>query len=357
MPRASASLAMVGLLATTMFYSRSASASTESDCPRPCVRKLRVGGSCDSLERPNFDEVDHCLFDDLLRRFVDCNGRVCYRAWKRDCAAVDRLHTYLVSLGGVDALDPTASRAGKLAYYINAYNALVLWGILEEYPTASIQRHNRKGAEYRIFEDLELWIDGEYLSLNDIEHGVLRTLEEPRIHFALVCAARGCPRLRNEAYVADRLDEQLTDNALEFFSHRNRFRVCRHTGTVRLSPILKWFAEDFGVCDAEVLLAIAPWVPCRDRQWLLCNPCARIKYSGYNWALNDDCPMLAVRLGALPYCLYGGFEPFLKRFPFVATDEAASESSPDASHAPKTTPADSQPTLPAAALQPVPAKP
>lgn len=274
--------------------------------------KVRVGQTGSAHARPNYDAIDHSSFDILLRRFVDCRGMVCYRAWKADHEALAQLHGYLCSLGGV-ATKAESPVAAKIAFYLNAYNALAIWGILQEYPTISIQSHNRKGASYRIFDDLELWIDGEYLSLNRIENDILRPLKEPRIHFALVCAAKGCPHLRKEAYLAERLEQQLRDNALGFFASRSRFHVCRLTGKVHLSPILKWFGTDFGNDEQAVVAAILPFLPCRDREWLLRNTGWKVTYLGYDWGLNDQCPKVLPRLGGVGYTIYAKVEPGVKR--------------------------------------------
>jgi hypothetical protein len=299
------------MLAGVIFCDPAVADNCNSNSVRCRVEKVRVGGPQERAQRTSFDRFDHSRFDALLHRFVDCKGQVCYRAWKCDCAAMSELHDYVTSLGTVDAA-AKASKAGELAFYINAYNALAIWGILQEYPTPSIQLHNRRDACYRIFDDLEVWIDGEYLSLNAIENDRLRPLQEPRIHFALVCAAKGCPKLRNEAYVGDRLEEQLTDNSFHFFSRRNRFRINRLTGTVRVSPIFKWYKDDFGVCKADFLDVVMPYLRCRDQQWLSRHPCVNVKYLGYNWALNDRCPTLSVWFGRMPYAFYARYERLIR---------------------------------------------
>ena len=94
-------------------------------------------------------------------------------------------------------------------------------------PVASIQQIDGKRTQFAIFDDLQFWAGDQYLSLNGIENDILRPLGDPRIHFALVCAAKGCPRLRNRAYTADQLHFQLEDNAREFFSDRNRFHISK----------------------------------------------------------------------------------------------------------------------------------
>lgn len=305
-------LVVLTLFGASFYLAASRCSAGESACAEGCHSKVRVRQPCDVYPKPNYDAIDHSRFDCLLRRFVDCQGMVCYQAWKADHEAVAQLYDYLCYLGCVDMKSESASMAAKLAFYLNAYNALTIWGILQEYPTLSIQAHNRKEACYRIFDDLELWIDGEYLSLNRIENDVLRPLKEPRVHFALVCAAKGCPRLRNEAYLAFQLEQQLTENALDFFACRSRFRVCRLTGTVHLSPILKWYGKDFGTDGQAIVADALPFLPCEDREWLLSHPCWKVKYLGYDWGLNDQCPTACVRLGGIGYHLYAKVEPGMK---------------------------------------------
>jgi hypothetical protein len=312
-------LVVLSLLVASLYSAASHCSAREPDRVEECRSKVRVGQLCGVHPRPNYDAIDHSRFDGLLRRFVDCRGMVCYQAWKADSDAVAQLHDYLGHLGCVDTKSESASVAAKLAFYLNAYNALAIWGILQEYPTVSIQTHNRKKACYRIFDDLEVWIDGEYLSLNRIENDVLRPLKEPRIHFALVCAAKGCPRLRNEAYLASRLEQQLTDNAQDFFAWRGRFRVCRLTGTVHLSPLLKWYGKDFGKDEQAIVAAVFPFLPCEAREWLRSHPCWKVKYLGYDWGLNDQCPTAHVRLSGVGYSVYAKVEPGAKLLasPFV----------------------------------------
>jgi hypothetical protein len=87
---------------------------------------------------------------------------------------------------------------------------------------------------------------GKDYTLNDIEHKVLRKeFDKPGIHMALVCAALGCPILRNEPYITGKLDEQLNDQTRMFLSDPNKFRIDYTSGSMYLSPIFKWFAEDF----------------------------------------------------------------------------------------------------------------
>ncbi len=274
----------------------------------------RFGGPDSSapLHRLSYEDISHAPLDTLLRRYVDCNGMVCYSRWRNQCYDVRELEAYLHGLSQVDA-DLPARREAKMAYYINAYNAMTLWGILHEYPVASIQRIDGKRTQFAIFDDLQLWDGESYRSLNGIENDVLRPLGDPRIHFALVCAARGCPRLRNRAYTADALQWQLDDNAREFFSSHARFHISRITRTVQMSPILEWYRDDFGQTDHEVVSTVFAYLPQQDRQWLSQHCDWRLKYLGYDWSLNDQCPTLAVKVAAIPYHTYSIASPALKR--------------------------------------------
>ncbi|QDV82205.1 hypothetical protein TBK1r_11300 [Stieleria magnilauensis] len=271
----------------------------------------RFGGP--SASHLSFEDVSHAPLDALLRRYVDCNGLVCYSQWRNQCCDVQALEAYLHGLSQVDAGLPSR-REAKMAFYINAYNAMTIWGILYEYPVASIQRIDGKRTQFAIFDDLQFWDGESYRSLNGIENDVLRPLGDPRIHFALVCAARGCPRLRNRAYTADALHWQLDDNAREFFSSHSRFHISRITRTVRMSPILEWYRDDFGQTDREVVSTVLAYLPQRDRQWLSQHCDWKFRYLGYDWSLNDQCPTVGVKLAAIPYRAYSIASPALKPF-------------------------------------------
>ena len=110
---------------------------------------------------------------------------------------------------------------------------------------------------------------------------------DPRIHFAIVCASIGCPPLRNEAYTAENLDAQLTDNAKRFFADPKKF-ASSPQGELKLSKILSWFAEDFGPNQAAQLRTIAPYLPTPTAQSLANSGRARVSYLGYDWGLNDQ---------------------------------------------------------------------
>lgn len=234
----------------------------------------------------SLDDYDHSPYDKLLHRYVDGDGMVNYRAWKASSTDRAALKSYL---GGMASADPSlpASRAGRLAFWINAYNALTIHGILGFYPTSSIRNHTSRFFDYNIWDDLLLQVGNRKYSLNNIEHDILRKMGEPRIHFAIVCASKGCPRLRNEAYTRDRIEEQLADNARDFFSRRKHFYIDYANNTVYVSSILKWFQEDFGPSPQAAVRSMAAYMPERAAQYVRTHRFT-VRYLSYDWSLNEQ---------------------------------------------------------------------
>jgi hypothetical protein len=224
------------------------------------------------------------VFDRLLRRYVDDDGLVNYRAWKaRD---EETLRNYLKSISRVNP-DPLG-RSEKLAFWINAYNALTLQGILEFYPVKSIKDKVNRILGYNIWDDYPMSVNGKAYSLNDIEHKILRKMGEPRIHFAIVCASVGCPKLRNEAYIGVKLDHQLEDQTIYFFGHPKNFRIDRTGKTVYLSSIFDWFGEDFGGSDREKLDFASKYLSEEQDRVLLRSREMKVKYLDFDWSLNEQ---------------------------------------------------------------------
>ena len=238
-----------------------------------------------STTNDSFDKVDHSVWDALLKKYVDKNGMVNYRALKYSRSDVASLNQYLNSLSEANP-SVAASREAKLAFWINAYNAVTLHGILREYPTTSIRNHTAKLFGYNIWHDLQLYVGGKPYSLDTMEHKILRKMNEPRIHFAIVCASIGCPRLLNEAYTSEKLNEQLDNNAKDFFSRSQNFRYDQNAKRFYLSAILDWFGSDFGSNQAAQLRHIAKWLPTSSAQAAARSNSVRVSHVDYNWNLN-----------------------------------------------------------------------
>lgn len=215
--------------------------------------------------------LDHASWDASLKQHVNASSRVDYSAWK---AAPESLDRYLSQLAAPwpGGLAPAAEKAAL----INAYNALTIRWILTHYPVESIWKTRKP------FTEVRHTLNGKKLSLDQIEAALRRT--DPRIHAALVCAARSCPPLRREAYVGSRIDGQLDDNTRAWLadSTLNRFDV--PAGRARVSSIFKWYSADFASSGLQAFLEkYAP--PDAAPLWRL--PKLKIDYEPYHWGLND----------------------------------------------------------------------
>lgn len=253
--------------------------------PSPAADVI-LGKAAPAPERHPIDRTNHSTWNELLQKYVDEEGLVDYRAWNGNAQDRAQLDQYLAHLASADR-GADSSRDARLAYWINAYNAVTVKGILREYPTNSIRNHTPKLFGYNIWKNLLLPVGDEQLSLDDIEHQILRKMNEPRIHFAIVCASIGCPRLLDEAYLPQGLDEQLTVNAEHFFQQPRHFRIDRGRNTVYLSSILDWFGEDFGDSQATQLKLISKWVP-QQHQSFMTKPNVAVRHLDYDWGLNDQ---------------------------------------------------------------------
>jgi hypothetical protein len=247
---------------------------------------VTVGASVPATQRVPVEEIDHSAWDGLLKKYVDANGYVAYAAWQASAVDQKALDDYMNHLSAA-SFSRESSREAQLAFWINAYNAVTIKGILREYPTTSIRNHTAKVYGYNIWKDLQLVVSGKPYSLEGIEHEVLRKMGEPRIHFAIVCASVGCPRLLNEAFTADRLEVQLTANAKAFFADRSKFVADTRGGTIAVSPILDWFGKDFGADTSAQMQSIAPYLS-ESAQPLAKSKSVRVKFLDYDWGLNDQ---------------------------------------------------------------------
>ena len=200
------------------------------------------------------DTFDHSAWDTLLHKNV-VKGMVDYDAMAKDPA-------FAAYLGALEKADLTKmDEKEKLALYINAYNAYTVQLINSHKERESIRNINKSAfiKGHGPWREKLAKVGGQVYHLDNIEHDVIRKdFKEPRIHFALVCAAMGCPPLRSEAYTAAKLDAQLTDQAKEFLLQspkKNHVDVAK--GIYYASPIMsKYYREDFGTTDA----AIAQWL-------------------------------------------------------------------------------------------------
>lgn len=233
-----------------------------------------------TITRPALSsEIDHGVWDQLLKRYVTVHSRVDYQRWKTD--GTESLDRYLASLA--QPWPSSLSPGEKKATLINAYNALMIRWILSHYPVASVWRTEKP------FVTPRHTINGEKVSLDTIENR-LRGLGDPRVHAVLVCAARSCPPLRREAYVAAGLDEQMDDNARAWLANKawNEFQPERRRAGV--SSIFKWFRQDFERNGQSVQEFLAKYAPTDQAAFLREGP-VKLEYKTYHWGLNDASPL------------------------------------------------------------------
>lgn len=245
----------------------------------------------------SFAEFDHSLWQELLQQHVkEFDGG---KATRFDYTAIGSdpvdLQSYLSSLAAVprDTFD-SWTVDDQLAFLINAYNAATVALILTEYP--EIDSIKDIGFLFRSpWRRNVISLFGEQVSLNDIEHGMIRgwnRYREPRIHFAVNCAAIGCPALRGEAYVGNKLDSQLEHSTRLFLADRERNYFAN--GRLHVSRIFDWYEEDFArgwfgvnsvseflVRYGDVLELEAATITALEHEDI------RIRYLRYDWGLND----------------------------------------------------------------------
>jgi hypothetical protein len=251
--------------------------------PRPIVLAAILGlaGLVVAHARP-FDQ-SHGLLDKTLKTFVQ-DALVDYGALRASRADLDR---YLDEVAAVPEGEfSTWPERQRLAFLINAYNAFTLELVLDHYPVKSIKEIG--GWLKDPWDQPVVRLFGRAFTLNDVEHKILRVqFAEPRIHFALVCAARGCPPLRSEAYVANHLDAQLDEQARRFLATTSKNRVNDRERVVHLSPIFKWYGSDFEKQAGSVLAALNPYWP-EEAAAALARGDFKIRYTDYDWSLNQS---------------------------------------------------------------------
>lgn len=221
-------------------------------------------------------KVSPAPWDAVLKDFVNNQRQVDYDRLKK--AGAERLGDYVMSLGrvGSQRLSPNE----KKALLINAYNAFAVQWIIRNYPVRSIWDTRTP------FTAARFTLGGKRVSLNEIE-ARLRQMGDPRVHAALVCAARSCPPLRREAYVSDRLDQQLDDNVREWLANRSLNKFFPNQGKAEISPIFKWYRKDFDSYPGGLQGFLRSYAPPEVVQ-ALGNKKLGIKFLSYNWGLNDQ---------------------------------------------------------------------
>ena len=220
--------------------------------------------------------VDSSIYAGLLGKYVK-DGVVDYEGFKSEEVKLDQ---YLKVLEKTDT--KTLSRNEQFAFYVNAYNAWTIKLILSGYP--GIKSIKDLGSLFKSpWKKKICRIDGEIIALDDIEHNILRPrFKDPRVHFAINCAAKSCPPVRSEPYRGGDLDQQLDEMTRAFINDLESNRLEGHT--LYVSSIFKWFAEDF---NKDIVGFFLKYAKGDLKEQLEVNKeKIKVKYLDYDWSLN-----------------------------------------------------------------------
>jgi hypothetical protein len=229
--------------------------------------------------------IDHSPFTRALNAHVK-NGFVDYAGLKKNADFI----AYVNTLKTTNPNDFQGNE--KLSFWINVYNAFTLRIACDNHPLTSFKDLGA-GLVIGTITGTTIWdkklvtVGGKTYTLNDVENKIIRKMNEPRIHFAIVCAAKSCPPLRSEAYEASKLDAQLTEQAQIFLANTaaNRYDIAKKK--IYVSKIFDWFDDDFGDNDEEIVKFIAKYAPASVKDSLLqMADDISIKYNDYDWSLN-----------------------------------------------------------------------
>lgn len=233
-----------------------------------------------TVSASEMDDPDS-IFDVILNRYVSQDGLVNYKGLKED----KEFMRYIEYLSNTDP-DTLPSDKHRLAFWINAYNAFVLKGVLEEYPIKSVLDVGWLPHSFFIRKKFKTF--GGWITLRVLENDKLReAFSEPRIHFAINCASMSCPKLLTEAYRAERLEQQLEAQAVSFINNRRKNYLDKENNILFLSSIFKWYEGDFIKNGGKLEDYVARYLNPDDAEIVTTND-VTIEYLDYDWSLNEQ---------------------------------------------------------------------
>ncbi len=232
-------------------------------------------------------EIDHSewqlILDDYLVTDTDSGVNLFDYSGLLDDGR-EPLDDYVNTMTSVDPL--TLNQQEQKAYWINLYNALTVQLILNNFPTASITELGSNPLEFGPWNEVAATVNGIELSLNDIEHRIIRPLyDDYRIHFAVNCASIGCPNLAAEVFTSDTLDEQLDQAASEYLDHPRGILI--DGDDLHLSSLFDWYADDFGKDQKAVLATLSRHTTVADVEAI--TGFTGTPVYAYDWGLNGYC--------------------------------------------------------------------
>ncbi len=243
----------------------------------------------DVSDDANVEQLDHGPWQDILDGYLATDemgvNLVDYEGLAANAADTAKLNAYLEYLQGLDPRD--YSRAEQMAYWINFYNALTVKVVLDAYPVETIRDIHEGVVPYTgPWDDVHARVTGEELTLNHMEHGILRPLwQDERIHYAVNCAAYGCPHLLDTAFTAANTEELLEAGARDYVNNFRGVDVVDDDFIV-ISSIYDWYAEDFGNTEATVMEHLRQYAAGELAAFLEGFEGA-VEYD-YDWSLNEQ---------------------------------------------------------------------
>ena len=251
------------------------------DSAHPKIKKLVAG------------KFPHELFDATLKKY-NRGGYVDYASLSKDRALLDAYLAALSKINPQTHKELFPDRQHELAYWINAYNALIFQNVLTRSPFAGL---HGKLSQSTFFAIEEFTLGGMELTLEDLEELVIRaTYQDPRVHFALNCAALGCARLPEEAFVAEKLEDQLNRETRKFVLEERNVKIKVGRGQLLLTSIFKWHGDEFSTAPSvqnsgsDKSTRLIAWInkyrP-KDRKIGKREGGWEIKFRDYDWSLND----------------------------------------------------------------------
>jgi hypothetical protein len=214
----------------------------------------------------------------VLAGFVSDRGEVDFRALSRNRGDLDAFLDYVARISPRSAPDSFPGREAKLAYYINAYNALAMFNVID----SDFPENLNSWRKIRFFGFRRFAVGGERMSLYTLENDVIRPLGDERVHFALNCMVVSCPRLPRVAFTPDKLDRQLDDEARRFFAETRNLQILPDRKLARVSTILKFYTEDFLAKSSTLITYINLYAPARIPEDFT------IEFMDYDWTVNDQ---------------------------------------------------------------------
>jgi len=227
-------------------------------------------------------DMDYTIYDSMLKKYVS-DGTIDYLKWKKNDLGLFEQYINGLAKASLTNLNENEQKA----FWINAYNALTIYAVLKYIPANGLlAKVFSVQMVLGFFDKITYRAAGEILTLDDIEKEKLRkTFHDPRVHFALVCASRSCPKIQNAVFKEAELEERLDGSARNFIQDTTRNRLDQKNNVLDLSEIFKWYASDFIASSGTVIDFVKKYIGKEGSGYLSIHT-VKIQYLFYDWLVN-----------------------------------------------------------------------